>query len=126
MRNTFTLLVEFRDDMWGYEQLKVAIQIQAFAEKQDIQTFGYESGNSGIYVFMAHPVLVNEKEDGYKIEVFRETLDSWLMLNQDINSFTLQPVTELGEQFPRVSNGEVEQVTNIADLRSMLLKTISK
>ena len=126
MRNTFTLLVEFREDMRGYEQLKVAIKIQAFAEKQDIQTLGHESSNSGIYAFMAHPVLVDEKEDNYKVEVFRGTLDSWLMLNQDIDSFTLQPVTELGELFPRVSDGEVEQVTNIADLRATLLKTISK
>ncbi len=120
MRNTFTLLVEFREDMRGYDQLKVAIQMQAFAEKQDIQTFGYESSNNGIYAFMAHPVLVNEKEDSYKVEVFRGTLDSWLMLNQDIYSFTLEPVTELSELFPRTSDDEVEQLTNIVDFRATI------
>ena len=112
--------------MRGYEQLKIAIQIQAFAEKQDIQTFGYESSNSGVYVFMAHSVLVDEKEDSYKVEVFRETLDSWLMLNQDIDSFTLQPITELSDLSPKIGNSETEQAADITDLRGRFPKTISK
>lgn len=104
MRNTFTLLVEFGGAKQGYEQLKVAIEIQAFAEQQDIQTFGYESGSSGKYAFMAHPELVSEKEDGYKVWVFRETLESWLMLNQDIEAFTLKPTTEVESLFPTSSD----------------------
>jgi len=100
MRQTFTLLVEFRGDMRGYEQLKVAIQIQVFAEQQDMQAFGDESGSRGIYTFMTYPELVHEKDDDYKVWVFRETLNSWLMHHQDIDSFTLQPVTDLSEFIP--------------------------
>lgn len=123
MRKTFTLLVEFRGDMQGYEQLKVAMQIQAFAEQQDIQTFGFEDGDTGTYAFMANPVLVDEKEDSYKVGVLRGTLDSWLMLNQDIDSFTLQPITELSELFPRIGDSPLqpENLTN----RNKLFKAIT-
>ena len=62
MRKTFTLLVEFRGDMRGHEQRKVTQQIQNFAEQQDIQTFGYESGSTGTYAFMAHPDYIDQRK----------------------------------------------------------------
>jgi len=34
-----------------HEQRTVVTQIQVFAEKQDIQTFGFRSGDTGMYTF---------------------------------------------------------------------------
>ena len=77
MRQTFTLLVEF--SMRVHEQRLVTDQIKAFAEKQDIQTFGFESDNKGTYAFMAHPDYIDERKDQYEIDMFKRSIEPWLL-----------------------------------------------
>ena len=112
MRNTFTLLVEFRGDIRGNEQRLVKDQITAYAEKQDIQCFGYESDNTGTYAFMAHPDYIDEPKDRYELEGFKLTLEPWLIQHQDIDSFTLQPITELSDLFPRIGESPTQATEN--------------
>jgi len=114
MRQTFTLLVEFRGDLRGREQRKVAEDIKAFAEQQDFQTFGYESGDSGTYAFMAHPDLIDLRRDSYEVGAFRRVLELWIKQQKDIQSYTLQAITEVSQLFPRIGDRQGETSENLS------------
>jgi len=107
MRHSFTLSVGFREDIRGKEQTKVSDQIQEFAANQDIQSFVLEDGNTGTFVFMARPDLIDERKDYYEIDGLRRSIESWLQQHQDIDTFTLQPITDVNEILPKLDDAEL-------------------